>query len=239
MIPNDLDILYRLSGCTASREFFVRNSDVVVDAFRVSECGKWLVSDRAQQIGELLHNSQPTETKQCRKRSSFLLDSTLSVPIYDIYPRKEGRKKALEEIQKAIKRLSYDKEYTELRSEHGIPAGEEAAAAAYLYERTKIFADSPAGQRDDRQFIPHPATWFHQDRFADDELNWTTRSTDGRDNRPPKVSAAEERRQRIAATTASALGFDTGRVPAYDAGNDRVRGKDLGDSPVFLPPERH
>ena len=172
MIPNNLDILYRLSGCTASREFFVRNSDVVVDAFRVSECGKWLISDRALQISEVLHSGQTIEKKQRRKTSSFLLDSTLSVPIYENYPRKEGRKTALEAIQKAIHRLAFEPQYESDRQKHGIPLGEDTAAAAFLFKQAARYAESPAGKREDRSFIPHPSTWFNQDRFLDDASTW-------------------------------------------------------------------
>ena len=75
--------------------------------------------------------------------------------VYQLYPRKVGKGKALKEIGKAIAR---------------------GHSRAMLQERTAAFAmattDWPA---DEKQFIPYPATWFAQDRFLDDPTQWERR----------------------------------------------------------------
>jgi len=67
------------------------------------------------------------------------------VEIYEAYPRKSGRRKALEAIRQAIKR------------------GNDRVK---MLEATKVFAQSPAGNNG--RFVPLPTTWFNQDRFLDD-----------------------------------------------------------------------
>lgn len=72
--------------------------------------------------------------------------------IYDAYPRKEGRKVAIESIRKAIKGGSL---------------------ADHLLERTRLYAAATATWNEhDRKFIPHPSTWFNQGRYDDDPEVW-------------------------------------------------------------------
>jgi len=47
-----------------------------------------------------------------------------------------------------------------------------ADAVAFLVARTESFADSPLGKRPDKSKIPHPATWFNQQRYLDDSEAW-------------------------------------------------------------------
>lgn len=68
--------------------------------------------------------------------------------IYDAYPRKVGRPKAIAEITKALKKTPFPD----------------------LLAKTQAFAKAQIGA--DPQFIPHPATWFHQERFNDDPSTW-------------------------------------------------------------------
>lgn len=67
--------------------------------------------------------------------------------IYEIYPLKVGKPKALKAIIKAIKKWRY----------------------VFVIQRTKLFALT-IGDR--REFVPHPATWFNQERFNDDPSTW-------------------------------------------------------------------
>lgn len=80
--------------------------------------------------------------------SKKLDDMDFAGKIYEEYPRKEGRKKAIESIMKAMK------------SNDGY----------FLMERTKTYCD--AIQWKERQFIPLPATWFTQERFNDKDEAW-------------------------------------------------------------------
>ena len=114
------------------------------------------------------------ENKQSRKQipSSLLLFSSCVFQIYDEYPRKEGRGKALIEIQRAIERLAKEKHW------------EETHAAAFIYDAVKEFKQSDAAQAIDpksgRSLCPHPSTWFHQDRFLDDREQWKVKQPPGK-----------------------------------------------------------
>lgn len=77
--------------------------------------------------------------------------------IYQAYPRKVGRRKALGAIRCAIARI-----------EPGSHGG--ANACAMLLERTEAFARSAAGRAG--RYTPHPATWFSQERYEDDPREW-------------------------------------------------------------------
>ncbi len=70
--------------------------------------------------------------------------------IYQAYPRKEGKGAALKAILNVLK------------------AG--TICATDLLATVKIFAKSKAGQAG--QFCPHPATWFNQKRFEDNQDEW-------------------------------------------------------------------
>lgn len=83
--------------------------------------------------------------------------------IYQLYPRKVGKRAALAAIDKAISRIK------------GTMGGGlfESQAIEYLTERVRLYAHVVSGwPRSDRAFIPHPATWFNQDRFDDDDREW-------------------------------------------------------------------
>jgi hypothetical protein len=80
--------------------------------------------------------------------------------IYRAYPRKVGRPVALRAIRGALKKID----------------------GSELLKRTVAFAAAAADS--DPQFIPHPATWFNQERYNDDQSTWRPRNTraDNREN---------------------------------------------------------
>lgn len=65
--------------------------------------------------------------------------------IYDAYPKKVGRPDAFKAIKKALGVVTYD----------------------YLLEKTKLYADLVRKSGVDPKYIPHPSTWYNQDRFND------------------------------------------------------------------------
>lgn len=71
--------------------------------------------------------------------------------IYLTYPKKVGRKTALKSIERAMKAFGADKLM--------------AATVAYA-EAVKLWPEA------DRQYVPHPATWFNQGRYEDDPSTW-------------------------------------------------------------------
>ena len=64
--------------------------------------------------------------------------------IYNLYPRKIAKPEALKSITKALKNNSVD----------------------FLKEKTKAYAESVKDK--DPKFIPHPSTWFNQERYNDE-----------------------------------------------------------------------
>ena len=76
--------------------------------------------------------------------------------IYQQYPRRVAKPRAIPAIKKAIKAIGY------------------ANLAVVVSQYRK------ATEGADLQYIPHPATWFNQERYNDDPRTWT-RGENGKD----------------------------------------------------------
>jgi len=76
--------------------------------------------------------------------------------IYQQYPRRVAKPRAIPAIKKAIKAIGY------------------ANLAVIVSQYRK------ATEGADLQYIPHPATWFNQERYNDDPQTWT-RGENGKD----------------------------------------------------------
>jgi hypothetical protein len=89
---------------------------------------------------------------QERKRMELLMRASsireAAMTLYQIYPKHVARAAALKAIAKAMARESYE----------------------FLLESVEAYA--AASQWQDRQFIPHAATWFNQERYHDDRDCW-------------------------------------------------------------------
>lgn len=99
-------------------------------------------------------SSSPTSTStssipQANGAKAPAVPTALVEEIYQAYPRKEGREDALRAIRKRIK---------------------EGKDPQFLLERVKTYAAAIAWK--ERDFIPHPATWFNNGRYDDDPANW-------------------------------------------------------------------
>lgn len=70
-----------------------------------------------------------------------------AVHIYEQYPLKVGKPRAISAITKALKKIDPET----------------------LFNRTKQYAEVRNG---DLKFVPHPATWFNQERYNDDPSTW-------------------------------------------------------------------
>jgi len=80
--------------------------------------------------------------------------------IYSEYPRKVAKQAALKAIVKAVLDVS---------KRDGAPA----EPCVWLLDRVKAYAAAvKAWPANDRRFIPHPATWFNQGRYDDDDAEW-------------------------------------------------------------------
>ena len=70
--------------------------------------------------------------------------------IYKLYPRKQGYRKAIEKIEIALRTVPF----------------EELAQAVAEYAKSEFVKTAPRG------VVPHPATWFFQQRWKDDRSDW-------------------------------------------------------------------
>lgn len=125
----------------------------------------------------------PTSNTSKRKAASALApnletdpatDPTQTVQaeaIYAVYPRKAGRGDALKAIAKALKKQPADR----------------LLAAVHAY--AQAVATWPEGER---QFIPHPATWFNGERYADDPATWVRSNTAKNQPRPISTDMTHE-----------------------------------------------
>jgi hypothetical protein len=86
-------------------------------------------------------------------------NDAMAEAIYQEYPRKVSKPEAIAAIKKALKTNSAEK----------------------LLEKVKAYASAIGWQ--ERQFIPHPATWFNKKRWEDDPAEWVQPSSNG--SRPP------------------------------------------------------
>ena len=68
--------------------------------------------------------------------------------IYNLYPRKVSKKMALIAIEKALKK--YD--------------------AEFIKNKTMMYAELSSWKS--KEYIPHPSTWFNQERFNDNPEEW-------------------------------------------------------------------
>ena len=78
--------------------------------------------------------------------------------VYSHYPRKVGRKSAIEAIRSAITEV-------ELRPNMA------SIAPQWLADRVKLYAECVKGM--EKCYIPHPATWFNAGRYDDGDDEWT------------------------------------------------------------------
>jgi DNA-binding transcriptional MocR family regulator len=78
---------------------------------------------------------------------------SIAANIYEAYPRKAKKPKAINAIQKAMKKHQ----------------------PYFLLERVTAYAKAIHWQ--ERRFIPHPATWFNAEQFNDDPEEWKQPST--------------------------------------------------------------
>lgn len=82
--------------------------------------------------------------------------------VYQAYPRKVGRRRALLEIERAVRRL--------VAGESPLGKMTEQDAAEGLIRATTAYANARIDA--DPQYTPHPATWYCQARYLDDPKEW-------------------------------------------------------------------
>ena len=97
-----------------------------------------------------LHTNKETDLKKGKKVLSESVQSQAQ-EIYSLYPKKVGRPKAIAAILKALRSEPFE----DLRT----------ATSRYAAAWKDALPE-------ERQFCPHPATWFNQERYLDDPTTW-------------------------------------------------------------------
>jgi hypothetical protein len=141
------------------------------------ETGGWLVvnHERYMSLGwsddkkayERDRKAAYRESKEARRSHDYKQPSPASngiaSAIYEAYPRKVGKPKALASIEKAAQQFGHE----------------------LLLEKTKQYAAARIGQNPD--FTPHPTTFFNQHRFNDDPSTWKDAILNKQPERPQNV----------------------------------------------------
>jgi len=105
----------------------------------------------AKMLDEALEKAATAWIAHRKPRKQPEVVSSEAKAIYTLYPRHVGRESALRAILKALQRIPGD----------------------VLTERVKSYAAvANRYTKEDREFIPHPATWFNEARYDDDPREW-------------------------------------------------------------------
>jgi hypothetical protein len=112
-----------------------------------------------QQIESTASASGEAKLSAPRKKKARGAGLKEAAAIYEGYPRKIGRDAALRAIQRRL---------------------DQGLTVEALREAVQRYAAATARwPADERQFIPHPATWFNRGSFADDPQEWQRAETGG------------------------------------------------------------
>lgn len=144
----------KAQGVTANSDAVTRNSDAAdADA-------------EAEEQNPSAHPSDEREKDSAAVASDSRLSTgklaVLAAEVYAAYPKKVAKARALKAIQKAIGTIA-DRDFR----------GDAKEAAEWLKSRVELYVQSPQGRREDKTYIPHPATWFNDGRYDDDPCQWT------------------------------------------------------------------
>lgn len=117
---------------------------------------------KISQLVESLNKLKEIEGDRCVriKGGKIIIEDTSSaVQLYNAYPRHVGRGVAIPAINSALTKEKFD----------------------VLMEATKAYAVATSKWtiEDQRRFIPHPSTWFNQERYKDDRSTWIRSSGSG------------------------------------------------------------
>jgi hypothetical protein len=106
--------------------------------------------------------------------------------LYGLYPRKVHKISAKRAIRKAAGEV--------MKGDPDHPAMPLVEALDFLAQRIRLYAQAVQGS--DRQYIPHPASWFNSGAFWDDEREWANvgssdRQTGKPNQRPPRSASGQ------------------------------------------------
>lgn len=131
------------------------------------------VSDKINQVSQNRMEDSEENLHAQSARSVRIKQKDID-EIYDHYPRKVGKARALASIKKSIIEVSKREDVHD--------------AAAWMLRVVDQFAHAVSKwSADDRQYIPHPSTWFNGGRYDDDQAEWV-RMTPLKFNVPPPAT---------------------------------------------------
>ena len=125
-----------------------------------------LVSEFVRDVSQAEAEAEAEANTELVNTQSVKLSKTdMATKIYKIYPKKVGKDAAFKAIVSALGKISADE----------------------LIEAVTAFAQISKGT--DMQYIPNPATWFNQGRWADDRETWKPRTQGNAGARQPSTHA--------------------------------------------------
>lgn len=138
-------LLAKIDGRTVL--FPVKEADTSVKEADTPECqgGRQGSQVARQECQGGRQPSKPSINHQITTKENFENQAQL---IWAEYPRHVGKGAAIVKIVSALKKVGFEK----------------------LLSRTKLYAEMTANK--ERHWIPHPSTWFNQERYNDDPDEW-------------------------------------------------------------------
>jgi len=116
---------------------------------------KYREKKKSQKNNKKLPSDSDSDSDSDKEEKEYKPKKEQVEAIYAAYPRRVKPTEAKKRIKSAL---------IDLHKEHG------DENFAYLIDRTRKFAQSPAGKKG--EFTPHPSTWFNQGRYMDDPKEW-------------------------------------------------------------------
>lgn len=105
----------------------------------------------ARGLDKNVHQSKIKEEREIEVSDKRASDLAKAIEIYNTYPRKIARPVALKAILKASEKIALDD----------------------LHGHVKEYADAVATwPKEQRKFVPHPASWINQERWNDERSEW-------------------------------------------------------------------
>lgn len=149
--------------------------------------GTWIERDNIRAALALLRDNRAwalrwlrTGIRNYRQRTECpprICTDTPAEQIYQLYPRKVGKPKALKAISRQIKKFGFE----------------------LVRSATARFADAWKNQPD-LEFCPFPSTWFNQERFNDLPETWAPKTANAKPIQPKPALIEETLLDRAIAT---------------------------------------
>lgn len=153
---NALEVLSAPDPDTLTQKFEGRRIERCEDGWKILNFQKY--RDKAKKAALREYNAAKQAEYRAEKCSTTHVRKSLNPTqltdenrVYELYPLKVGKPRALAKISKAINEFGADK----------------------IMEATKLFAAAWVGaSAEEMKYCPHPATWYAQHRFNDDPATW-------------------------------------------------------------------